>query len=341
MEPGSSAAVAIEYAPKPAYKLVRQYVMGEVIGEGSQGKVREALDSHTLRRVAVKIVNMRQLRKVRHAEAALRRELSIHRRLKHQHIVEMIESFNVEHSEKQKVYVVLEHLPGGSLQHLLEGLPGGVLSLGMARRFSRQLFEGLEYCHAQGVVHRDIKPSNLLIASDGLLKLADFGSAEELSRFDETDACSKSRGSPAFQPPEVAAGNTSFSGFKVDVWACGVTLFCITTGKVPFEGASLMHLFETIAKGAFEIPTSISHDEELVALITALLTVDEHARLGVGAALLHPWLREQEDMQWGEAERAIVSSVARGSTASRAWEQMLASAAAASMSETGAAVQNR
>ena len=327
----ASSSVPIEFAEKKAYKIVRHYLMGEVIGEGSQAKVREALDASTLRRVAVKIVNLRQLRKVRNAEAGFKRELSIQRRLKHRHVVEMIECFNVEHKEKQKVYVVLEHVPGGSLQDLLEGLPDGVLPMGMARRFARQLFDGLGYCHAQGVVHRDIKPSNLLIAADGVLRIADFGSADELSRFDATDACSKSRGSPAFQPPEVAKGDAAFAGFKVDVWACGVSLYRMTTGIVPFEGSSLMHLFENIAKGDFEIPAAILHDAPLVALLRGLLTVEQEQRLSVANALEHAWVRERDDsMRWGEHERLLVASISRGSLVDgKGWDAVVAAAAAA------------
>ena len=77
-------------------------------------QVREALDSESLRRVAIKIINLRQLRKVRNAEENMRRELTIHRNLKHKHVVEMLEHFIV--AEKQKLYVVLELVPGGSLQ---------------------------------------------------------------------------------------------------------------------------------------------------------------------------------------------------------------------------------
>ena len=89
------AEPCIHGGKKKECKMCQQYAMGEVIGEGSQGKVREALDSRTLRRVAIKIVNLRQLRKFRNAEAGLRRELSIHRRLKHPYVVEMIERCRV------------------------------------------------------------------------------------------------------------------------------------------------------------------------------------------------------------------------------------------------------
>jgi serine/threonine-protein kinase 11 len=280
--------------------------MGDILGEGSQGKVREALDSETLRRVAIKIVNLRQLRKVRNAEEGLRRELAIHRRLRHRHVIEMLDCFTLD--EKQKTYVVLERIAGGSLQSVLDSTPEGVLCEGMARRFARQLFEGLEYIHSQGVVHRDIKPANLLVAMDGMLKMADFGSAEELSRFDASDVCSKSKGSPAFQPPEVAAGDASFSGFKVDVWAAGVSIFFVTTGQVPFAGSSLMHLFENIAKGEFDIPARIASDAPLVSLLRALLAVAPAQRLAVKEALGMPWLSAAEQVRWTTADRELIAS---------------------------------
>ena len=126
----------ITRAEKPAFKMLRHYVAGAVIGIGSQGKVRDALNSSTLQRVAIKIANLGKLRKIRNAEANLRRELRLHRRLKHRNVVDMIESFTIE--EKQKVYVVLEHVSGGSVQDLLDSMPGGVLPTGMTRTFMRQ-----------------------------------------------------------------------------------------------------------------------------------------------------------------------------------------------------------
>ena len=300
-----SAMSSISYSKeKPGYKMIRRYMMGDVLGEGSQGKVREALDSETLRRVAIKIINLRQLRKVRNAEEGLRRELAIHRRLKHPHVVELIEHFTVD--EKQKVYVVLERVSGGAVQGVANYVPKGVLPQHMSRRFLVQLLDGLAYCHSQGVVHRDIKPSNLLVSVDGHVRIADFGVAEELSRFDTSDECSRSRGSPAFQPPEVAAGQERFSGFKVDVWAAGVSLFLLATGSVPFEGLSLLHLFENIAAGAFDIPQSIAADAQLVSLIRGMLTVDQEKRFSVSDARSHPWLNASDE--WTEADRELVSN---------------------------------
>lgn len=306
MSCGRSTARPFQPKTKLGYKLVRQYMMGDVLGEGSQGKVREALHSETLRRVAIKIVNLRQIRKVCSAEASLRRELSIHRRLKHVHVVNLFEHFMLE--EKQKVYVVLEHMPGGSLQDVADTVPGRVLPTRMSRRFLRQLFEGLDYCHSQGVIHRDIKPSNLLVSTEGILKIADFGVAEQLSLFDESDTCSKSRGSPAFQPPEVAAGLEHFSGFKVDVWAAGVSLYLVATGSVPFEGTSLVNLFANIEKGDFSIPPCIADDAPLLALIRGLLAADQAERHSVKEALRSSWLGTGDD-GWTDEQRALMQSI--------------------------------
>jgi serine/threonine-protein kinase 11 len=302
-------ATSLAFGAKPGYKMKGRYMVGETIGEGSQGKVREALDSETLRRVAIKIINLRQLRKVKSAEDNLRRELAVHRRLKHRHVVELIEHFTVE--EKQKVYVVLERLPGGSVQGIADSLADHVLPRPMRRRLTRQLFDGLSYLHSQGVVHRDIKPDNMLVTVDGLLKIADFGVADELSLYEREDTCYRSRGSPAFQPPEVAAGLPQFSGYKVDVWAAGVSLFLLSTGRVPFEGASLIQLFDQIAAGAFTVPPALAADAPLVELVHGLLTVDFEARYSVDTALRHPWLLLTPDCDWTEADRQIVLDAVR------------------------------
>ena len=209
---------AIVYKGKKPYKMVGPYLMGEALGEGTQGKVREALHSRNLRRVAIKIVNLRSQARIRSGvEELIQREVDIHKRLKHPNIIELIDHFRVEN--KAKYYVVMPLTTGASLQDLIDSAVTPTPDC-LARLLMRQLFCALEYCHSQGVVHRDVKPSNMLVSLNGTLLLCDFGVADKISLFD-SDACSKSRGSPAFQSPEMASGMESFSGFKVDAWAAG------------------------------------------------------------------------------------------------------------------------
>jgi len=78
-----------------------------------------------------------------------------------------------------------------------------------------QLVDGLEYLHSRRVVHKDLKPGNLLLTLDGSLKISDFGVAEVVGLFDPEDSCQDGQGTPAFQPPEIANGANTFSGFKV------------------------------------------------------------------------------------------------------------------------------
>mmetsp|Transcript_35600 Transcript_35600/g.74767 ORF Transcript_35600/g.74767 Transcript_35600/m.74767 type:complete len:371 (-) Transcript_35600:14-1126(-) len=322
-----AAPSAVIHKGKKEFKMVGNYMMGEVIGEGTQGKVRQALHSETLRRVAIKIVHIRQLRKVRNAEESMRREMAIHRRLKHRNVVELIEDFRIE--EKEKWYVVLELVTGGSLQDILDASPETRMSDTHIRRFILQLLEGLDYCHSKGVVHRDIKPSNLMVNTDGVLKICDFGVAEELNTFEQEDNCTKSRGSPAFQPPEVASGSHErFSGFKVDVWATGISLFLLATGSVPFEGTSLINLFENIAKGEFEVPECLQAKPQLLRLVRSMLAHDQTARASVKEALADAWLNEQgedDDGAWTDADKALVQSISvrsRSSTVLRAIARM-------------------
>jgi serine/threonine-protein kinase 11 len=109
-----------------------------------------------------------------------------------------------------------------------------------------QLICGLDYLHDCGVIHKDIKPGNLLLSNNEILKISDFGVAEELDLFAADDTCFISNGTPRFQPPEIAAGLNSFKGTAVDVWAAGVTLYNAVTGTYPFNGDNIYRLYEQI-----------------------------------------------------------------------------------------------
>ncbi|CAM4628397.1 unnamed protein product [Eretmochelys imbricata] len=211
-------------------KLIGKYLMGDLLGEGSYGKVKEMLDSETLCRRAVKILKKKKLRRIPNGEA------------------------NV-------------------------------------KKYFCQLIDGLEYLHSQGIVHKDIKPGNLLLTTNGTLKISDLGVAEALHPFAEDDTCRTSQGSPAFQPPEIANGLDTFSGFKVDIWSAGVTLYNITTGLYPFEGDNIYKLFENIGKGDYTIPEDCG--PPLSDLLRGMLEYDPAKRFSIQQIRQHNWFRKK------------------------------------------------
>ena len=219
-------------------KVLGKYVMGDVLGEGSYAKVKEAIDQETLCRRAVKIMKKKKLRKIPHGEENVQKEIKMLKGLGtgHQNIMKLIEVFY--NDEKGKIYMVLEYCCA-VLKDMLEQSLAKKFPSWQAHFYFSQLIEGLEYLHCHRIVHKDIKPGNLLLDTTGVLKIADFGVAELLDQFAPNDMCRTSQGTPAFQPPEIANGLDEFPGFKVDIWSSGVTLFNFVTGSYPFEGDTI------------------------------------------------------------------------------------------------------
>lgn len=269
---------------KKKCKLIGKYVMGDALGEGSYGKVKELLDSETLCRRAVKILKKRKLRRIPNGEQNVEREIKLLKRLKHRNVIELVDV--LINKEKQKMYLVMEYCIGG-LQDMLETVPGRTIPLWQVHGYFLQLIDGLEYLHSKGIVHKDIKPGNLLLSLDGTLKISDFGVAEALEMFAPDDTCYTTQGSPAFQPPEIANGAESFSGFKIDIWSSGVTLYYLVTGEYPFKGDNVYRLFESIGQGMLELPDSIT--EPLRSLLNGMLQKDPNKRFSLQQIRHHPW----------------------------------------------------
>lgn len=269
-------------------KFVGRYLVGDLIGEGSYSKVKEVIDSETLERRAIKIMTKQRLKKIPNGEENVRRETRLMSRLNHKNVIKLVDVLYNE--EKQKLYVVMEYCVT-VLQELFERAPNNKLPISQAHHYFVQLIDGLEYMHSQGIIHKDIKPSNLLIDNSDVIKITDLGVSEQLDLFDPADWCSASQGSPAFQAPEVAEGVEKFSGFKIDVWSSGVTLYCITTGKYPFEGENIYRLFETISKGIFMMPDDV--DPALQNLLYGMLDKDPISRFSLIQVKEHEWVRRK------------------------------------------------
>lgn len=281
------SADIIYQAKRKKCKLVGKYVMGDVLGEGSYGKVKEVLDSETLSRRAVKILTKRKLRRIPNGEQNVRREIKLLRTLHHRNVIELLDVLYNE--EKQKMYLIMEYCVGG-LQEMLDSVPPErKLPMHQAHDYFIQLLDGLEYLHGRGIIHKDIKPGNLLLTLDHTLKISDYGVAEALDEFAPNDDCTTGQGSPAFQPPEIANGHDVFSGFKVDIWSTGVTLYNITTGLYPYEGDNIYKLLENIGKCKWVAPDWL--EPRLADLLTNILQENPAHRFSLQQIRQHEWFR--------------------------------------------------
>ncbi|XP_071217210.1 serine/threonine-protein kinase STK11-like isoform X1 [Salvelinus alpinus] len=269
-------------------KLIGKYLMGDLLGEGSYGKVKEMLDSDTLCRRAVKILKKKKLRRIPNGEANVKKEIQLLRRLQNKNVIHLVDVLYNE--EKQKMYMVMEYCVCG-MQEMLDSVPEKRFPVFQAHGYFLQLLDGLEYLHSQGIVHKDIKPGNLLLNTDGTLKISDLGVAEALHPFAKDDTCRTSQGSPAFQPPEIANGLDTFSGFKVDIWSAGVTLYNITTSLYPFEGDNIYKLFENIGKGDYSVPEECG--PSLSDLLQGMLEYDPVKRFSIQHIRQHSWVRKK------------------------------------------------
>lgn len=274
--------------PKSIKGTKTSFILGARLGEGAYAVVKEGIDEQSLRMVAVKVLDLRRIRRIRGGFEAIEREVSVQKRLKrHENLIELIDVIR-QQSPKMKMYIVLEMATGCSVQELVDSSPGKRLCESQVANFMHQTLTGLQYMHGKGVVHRDIKPSNMMLSVNGVLKISDFGVAEFLDEYNSEDNVSRTSGSPAFQAPEIANGDHGYSGMKTDVWALGVSLYMLLTGRVPFEGSSLVSLFESISCGVYEPIEDISSEAQDV--ISRMLTVSWKDRASVDELLKHPWV---------------------------------------------------
>lgn len=294
--------------PKTVTGSKTSFILGSKLGEGAYGSVKEGIDENSLRLVAVKILDLRRLRRMRGSIDAVEREVAVQKRLKrHPNLIELIDV--IRKPSKSKMYIILELANGCTVQQLAESA-GGRLPESQVANLAYQALLAMQYMHGKGVVHRDIKPSNLMLSSTGILKISDFGVAEFLNEYNSDDNVSRTSGSPAFQAPEIANGELGYSGRKVDVWALGVSIYYLIAGKIPFDADNLMSLFKTIGRGEYLEPEWFG--ESLRDILRRMLTVDWRERENVDELLKHPWIltgasdvsdKMRSEKGWGKIPR--------------------------------------
>ncbi|KAM8855324.1 peripheral plasma membrane protein CASK isoform 13-T13 [Spinachia spinachia] len=269
------------------------YELCEVIGKGPFSVVRRCINRETGQQFAVKIVDVAQFTSSPGLSTEdLKREASICHMLKHPHIVELLETY----SSDGMLYMVFEYMDGADLcfEIVKRADAGFVYSEAVASHYMRQILEALRYCHDNNVIHRDVKPHCVLLASkenSAPVKLGGFGVAIQLG---ESGLVAGGRvGTPHFMAPEVVKREPY--GKPVDVWGCGVILFILLSGCLPFYGTK-ERLFEAICRGKYKMnPRQWAQiSESAKDLVRRMLMLDPAERITVYEALNHPWLKERD-----------------------------------------------
>ncbi|KAG1364105.1 CBL-interacting serine/threonine-protein kinase 21 [Cocos nucifera] len=228
---------------------IGKYHLGRTIGEGTFAKVKLAVNTETNKNVAVKIIDKKMVLKNK-LMYQVKREISTMKLLHHPNIVKIYEVGFEVIATKTKIYLVMEYVSGGQLSDKLCYLER--IDEREARKYFQQLIDAVDYCHGRGVYHRDLKPENLLLDNKGNLKVSDFGLCVLRK---PGDLLSTACGSPSYVAPEVIV-HKHYEGAAVDIWSCGVILFELLAGYLPFEDRSLMNLYR---KGRLYMPQLVYH----------------------------------------------------------------------------------
>ncbi|KAJ3258769.1 hypothetical protein HK103_003363 [Boothiomyces macroporosus] len=346
-------------------KMINQYVFLKELGRGVHGKVKLCKDINDEKYWAVKMLDKNPRRRfqsklsqaAKQSEGAkntqlekIKREIAILKNCSHPHIVRLKEV--IDDPGYDKIYLVLEYLPGGEVQWQDDhDPPGPAQSEESARRIFRDLVAGVQYLHYQGIVHRDIKPANLLWTADHRVKISDFGVSVFVGKIKKGKndipianefELGKTAGSPAFFAPELcnidivdgmkSPSNSSLDssinesseakdklpkqlrmmlplnkstpplGAPIDIWAMGVTLYCLLFGRVPFAAQSEIELFHVINKQPLVYPRNITVSAKVQDLLSRTLEKDPEKRITMEQLRFHEWttldMTQEERMTW-------------------------------------------
>ncbi|XP_035786783.1 serine/threonine-protein kinase BRSK2-like isoform X1 [Anopheles albimanus] len=258
------------------HQYVGPYRLERTLGKGQTGLVKLGVHCVLGKKVAIKIINREKL-----SESVLmkvEREIAIMKLIDHPHVLGLTDVYE----NRKYLYLVLEHVSGGELFDYL--VKKGRLTPKEARKFFRQIISALDFCHSHSICHRDLKPENLLLDDKNNIKIADFGMA---SLQPAGSMLETSCGSPHYACPEVIRGE-KYDGRRADVWSCGVILYALLVGALPFDDDNLRQLLEKVKRGVFHIPHFVPPDCQ--SLLKGMIEVNPEKRLTLAEINKHPWV---------------------------------------------------
>ncbi|XP_031112658.1 CBL-interacting serine/threonine-protein kinase 23 isoform X5 [Ipomoea triloba] len=277
----SSSSIAAVGTPVTRTR-VGKYELGNTLGEGSFAKVKYATNLTSGESVAIKIIDRDRILRHKMVEG-IKREISTMKLIKHPNVIRIFEVL----ASKTKIYIVLEYANGGELFDKIAR--HGRLKEDEARGYFQQLINAVDYCHSRGVYHRDLKPENLLLDSFGILKVSDFGLSALPKQVREDGLLHTACGTPNYVAPEVLA-DKGYNGTSADVWSCGVILFVLMAGYLPFDEPNLTVLYRRIQKASFAFPSWFSSSSK--KLIKRILDPNPVTRITIPEILKNDWFKK-------------------------------------------------
>ncbi|XP_009790123.1 CBL-interacting serine/threonine-protein kinase 8 isoform X1 [Nicotiana sylvestris] len=257
-----------------------KYEVGRTIGEGTFAKVKFAQNTETGESVAMKVLDRTTIIKHKMVDQ-IKREISIMKLVRHPYVVRLHEVI----ATRTKIYIILEFITGGELFDKI--VHHGRLSEAESRRYFQQLIDGVDYCHIKGVYHRDLKPENLLLDSQGDLKISDFGLSA--SPGEGVNILKTTCGTPNYVAPEVLS-HKGYDGAVADIWSCGVILYVLMAGYLPFDEVDLTTLYAKIERAEFSCPSWFPVGAK--SLISRILDPNPQTRIRIEDIRNDEWFKK-------------------------------------------------
>ena len=278
-----------------------KYELGRLLGHGTFAKVYHARNLQSGKSVAMKVVSKEKVIQVGMMEQ-IKREISVMKMVQHPNIVELHEVM----ASKSKIYFAMELVRGGEL---FSRIAKGRLREDVARVYFQQLISAIDFCHSRGVYHRDLKPENLLLDEEGNLKVTDFGLSAFTEHLKQDGLLHTTCGTPAYVAPEVI-GKKGYDGAKADLWSCGVILYVLLAGFLPFQDDNIVAMYRKIYRGDFKCPPWFS--SEARRLITKLLDPNPMTRITIAKIMDSSWFKKsapksiltKEEQEYQESEKS-------------------------------------
>lgn len=266
---------------KKATLLMNRYELGRMLGQGTFAKVYHARNLASNQSVAIKVIDKEKVLRVGMIEQ-IKREISVMRLVRHPNVVQLHEVM----ASKNKIYFAMEYVRGGEL---FSRVARGRLKEYVARKYFQQLIGAVDFCHSRGVYHRDLKPENLLVDENGNLKVTDFGLSALKECQKQDGLLHTTCGTPAYVAPEII-NKKGYDGAKADIWSCGVILFVLLAGYLPFHDANLMEMYRKISRCDVKYPLWFSSDVR--RLLSRLLDPNPNTRITIEKLAEHPWFKK-------------------------------------------------